>query len=58
MLQVQEAVLPAVMASASVNPTQFLNIVKECRSKHRVATYCDQAIARASQLAKHSAGDL
>jgi len=56
--QVQEGVLPAVLAAASVNPAQFLNIVKECRSKHRVTTYCDEAIARASQLAKFAAGDL
>ncbi len=57
-MQVQEAVLPAVLAAASVNPTQLMNIVKECRSKHREATYCDQAIARAAQLAKHAPGDL
>ena len=43
---------------ASVNPTQFINIVTECRSKHRVTSYCDEAIARAKQLAKHSAGEL
>ena len=47
-----------MLSAASVNPTQFINVVKECRSKHRVASYCDQAIARATQLAKHAAGDL
>jgi len=56
--EVRDAVLPAVLASASVNPTQFINIVTECRSKHRVTSYCDEAIARAKQLAKHSAGEL
>merc|ERR1712100_771508 len=44
--EVRDAVLPAVLASASVNPTQFINIVTECRSKHRVTSYCDEAIAR------------
>ena len=39
-------------------PTQFINIVTECKGKHRTAIYCDQAIARAQQLAKHTPPDL
>jgi len=49
--EVQEGVLPALLAAGSVNPTQVINVLEECRTKHRSTAYCDRAIAHARELA-------
>jgi hypothetical protein len=57
-VQVQQAVLPAVVAAAPINPSLFSSILTDCKHKHRSPKLCDEALQHAATLEKHKSESL
>jgi len=51
---VQQAVLPAVLAAAPVNPALFTTVVKDCKGKHRSGKLCQEALDHVAKLQQGS----
>jgi hypothetical protein len=47
---VQQAVMPALAAAAVVEPSVFIEIVEECKRKHRTQRFCDELVVLAKTM--------
>uniref|UniRef100_A0A6U2DQV3 Dynein axonemal assembly factor 5 HEAT-repeat domain-containing protein n=1 Tax=Hemiselmis andersenii TaxID=464988 RepID=A0A6U2DQV3_HEMAN len=54
---VQQAVLPAVLAAAPVNPALFTTVLRECKGKHRSGKMCQEALDHVAKL-QHDSSEI